>query len=80
MLTRGRFIRRRWYLPLGFVPLVICLFMLTGCGGGDSTKPAGNTEELQKKAQDYNASYREKIIAANKEKVKAKAEAPKKTQ
>ena len=79
MLTRGRFLRRRWYLLLGFVPLVICLYMVTGCGGEDRTKPAGNPQELQKKAQEYNATYREKIIAANKERAKAKAEADKKT-
>ncbi len=77
MLTR-RFIRRRWPLLLGFVPFVSCLYMLTGCGGGESTKPAAKPQELQK-AQEYNASYREKIIAANKEKAKAKAEAGKKT-
>jgi hypothetical protein len=61
------------------MPAVICLYSLTGCGGGESsTKPVAVEQAQQKKAQEYLGGYREQIIAANKEKAKAEAEARKK--
>jgi hypothetical protein len=74
MLTRG-FIRRRWPLLLGFVPFVICLYMLAGCGGGDSTKPAALDQAQQQKAKEYMKGYRDQLIAEAKNQAQAKAKA-----
>jgi len=72
MLARVHFMRCRWPFLLGFVPAVVCLYMLAGCGGESSTKPAPVDQAQQKKAQEYMAGYREQIIDSNKEKAKAK--------
>ncbi len=74
MLTSGRFIQRRWRLLLGLVPVVICLCLVTGCGVGDSTKPAGIDPAQQKNVQEHlGKGYRESLIAEAKSSAKAKA-------
>jgi hypothetical protein len=50
---------------------VFCLFPAAGCGEG-SDKPAAVEPAQMKKAQEYLGNYREQMVAANKEKAKAK--------
>jgi hypothetical protein len=52
-------------------------WLVGGCGGDESAKPAPVDAAQAKKAQEYMANYREQIIADNKAKAKAKAEAKK---
>ncbi len=51
--------------------------LVVGCAGGDGSKPANVDVAQEKKVQQYMTSYREQIIADNKAKAKAKAEAKK---
>jgi hypothetical protein len=59
--------------------LALCIpCLLVGCGGGDGgSKPAPVDAAQSKKVQQYMAGYRDQIIADNKAKAKAKAEAKK---
>jgi hypothetical protein len=69
----------RGCLPLGsryglcFAAAFVGLWLLPGCGDGDSAKPAPVDKAQMKKAQEHLGSYREQMIAANKGKTKAKA-------
>ena len=49
--------------------------LAVGCGGEESSKPAPVDAAQAKKAQQYMASYRDQMIAANKAKAEAKAAA-----
>lgn len=74
MLDRRRFMRSRWPLLLGLVPGVVGLYMLAGCGGESSTKPAAIDATQQKKVQEQlGGGYREQLIAEAKSRAKAKA-------
>jgi len=73
MRASGRCIRTRRYLLLGLVPAAICLYLLAGCGGESSTKPAGLDDTQRKKMQEYMGGYKESLIAEAKSRAKAKS-------
>lgn len=73
MPTRGAFVRSGCHFPLGFAVALCTILLLSGCGGGDTSKPAPVDQAQMKKAQEYLGSYREQMVAANKAQSKAKA-------
>ena len=73
MAARNPRCRMGAHLLLTFALGIPCLAV--GCGGEDSSKPAPVDAAQAKKAQQYMASYRDQMIAANKAKAEAKAAA-----
>src|SRR4051794_18826557 len=53
MLTRGAFVRCWRHFAPGCAAAVVSLFLLSGCGGGDTSKPAPVDQAQMKKAQEY---------------------------
>ncbi len=62
---------RRWGCRILLILAVGIPCLIAGCGDG-GTQPAAVEPDQQKKAQAYLGGYREQMIAANKEKAKAK--------
>ena len=67
--------RRRMGAYLLFMLALAMPCLVAGCGDGDGSKPAPVDAAQAKKAQQYMASYRDQMIAANKAKAEAKAAA-----
>jgi len=66
-------VRSRLHLPLAFAAAVVSTYLVAGCGGEDSSKPAPVDQAQMKKAQEYMSNYREQMVAAHKAQAKSKA-------
>ena len=62
---------RRWGCRFLLILALGIPCLIAGCGDG-GTQPAAVEPVQQKKVQEYLGNYREQMIAANKEKAKAK--------
>ena len=74
MLARDDLVRITRCL-FGLAVGVVCVSLTSGCGGNGGGEAAPVQKVQMQKAQEYMSSYREQMIAANKGKAQAKAQA-----